>query len=309
MPKQDFTVRQNSDVAHGALRLFRYMFFGAVVAVFLTVVAPFCTVEAALQSEADWWVNDVIYAEGQGLPPERAKTRLQARVFAKKAAELDAYRNLAVKAAGIQVTANAYFSAGKVEAFIKGAETIKEEYDDDNVCTVTVAVPLYGVTNSVAKEVFKPVKKNAFPMPSSYGVTEPTVGDYTGLIIDCSDAAADDDGELNPVLTPIIKNAGNETVYGYNNLDYNTVLENGMIGYAAGMKGNLQRVGNNPLIIKASELTNDGSTPVLTKIDSDRILRENMASHFLDRGAVMFVSHRIRGFNDNYDGSAGSGDV
>ncbi|MBQ3452499.1 MAG: hypothetical protein IJG32_09560, partial [Selenomonadaceae bacterium] len=58
---------------------------------------------------------------------------------------------------------------------------------------------------------------------------------------------------------------------------------------------NLLRAGANPLIIKAESLGDDNSCPVISAEDADKILVENLSTHFLDEGSVVFTSNRIRG--------------
>ena len=130
-----------------------------------------------------------------------------------------------------------------------------------------------------------------------------TLGIYTGVIIDCSGL------ELNPVLTPSIQRTDNEYIYSYNNLDSNEVIAKGMIGYKikeevkssdkylllGATSSKEDRVGNNPLVIKAVALNNNGSCPVISDDDANKILSENQISHFLDKGSVVFTSNRIRG--------------
>ena len=114
-----------------------------------------------------------------------------------------------------------------------------------------------------------------------------------------------DDQELTAVLSPTIRSVDNQSIYNYSNLDYDKVISKGMISYAESMNGNVSRAGSNPLIIKATELDNDNSTPVLSKIDANKILIENQSSHFLDNCAVVFVS--TRGIRDSYGGKRSGG--
>ena len=186
-----------------------------------------------------------------------------------------------------------------------------------------MSVPIYGVTNSVASVTFKPVdNKQDFPPPPADLQAE---GRYTGLIIDCGDS------DLKPVLTPVIRDSDNVSIYSYGNLDFDKVLTRGMIGYvtkdddttwlvqsprapslvllsyvariesrlmfltAQTANGNTSRVGDNPLIIRAERLSDDDTCPVVSKSDADRILAENQISHFLDNGAVVFTGYRVGG--------------
>ena len=265
-------------------------------------------------TDSNWWSNEILTAEGHGMIRAGEADIGSARIRAKRAAMMDGYRNLAKAAGKIQITAKDTLTEEKVEALIKGANVLSETYDERGNCTVVLSVPIYGVTNSVAKVAFNPVTKEDFPAPSQSIVVK---GNYTGLIIDCGDL------ELNPVLSPVVRDSQNQSVYGYEKLDYNKVIAHGMIGYveknsdgfqnkdavmllsydknknekawfATGDR-NLSRAGNNPLVIKAERISDDNTCPVISEEDKDKILSENLATHFLDEGAVVFTSNRIRG--------------
>lgn len=258
------------------------------------------------------WENDIVTGTGYGAPPDRAKNPGHARILAHQAAMLDAYRRLAEQAKGIHITAESTMEdnistgdivAGQVDAVVKQAKVISENYDEYGNCTVVMEVPLYGVTNSIAKVALKPVEKEAFPAPSvnvSVSVeTSTTVqgtsaapapsgnitptGGYTGLVVDCSGLG------LNPVMSPVIRNSDNQPIYGYKNLDYDKVIARGMASYANGMSGNKSRAGSNPLVVKAVRLESHNSYPVISTADANKVLVENQTSHFLDNCAVVFV--------------------
>ena len=271
------------------------------------------TLFAAQGSAVTDWENDIISGTGYGTPPDRAKNPGHARILAHQAAMLDAYRRLAEQAKGIHITADSTMEdnimsgdivAGEVDAVIKRAKIVpgSETYDEYGNCTVTLEVPLYGVTNSIAKVALKPVAKEAFPAPSvnvsvsvgtstevtSSSATAPVgnvtaTGVYTGLVVDCSGLG------LQPVMSPVIRNTEQKPIYGYKNLDYDKVISNGMASYANGMSGNKSRAGNNPLVVKAVSVENHNSYPVISTADANKVLTENQASHFLDNCAVVFV--------------------
>ncbi|MBO6304965.1 MAG: hypothetical protein J6M62_07820 [Selenomonadaceae bacterium] len=123
------------------------------------------------------------------------------------------------------------------------------------------------------------VGSSAAPAPK--GLT--AKGGFTGLIVDCRGL------DLNPVMSPVIRNAQNEPIYGYKNLDYDKVVSVGMAGYAKNLNENTERAGKNPLVVKAIRVENNNSYPVISTEDANKVLVENSASHFLDNCAVVFV--------------------
>ena len=262
-------------------------------------------------TDSNWWTNETLTVEGHGVVSQNHKGVGDGRIIAKRSAMIDGYRNLAKAAGKIQITASKTLTEQKVEALITGANVLAENYDEQGICTVVLTVPIYGVKNSFAKVAFEPVEKENFPAPRSNVAAH---GNYTGLIIDCGDL------ELNPVLSPIVRDTLNQPVYSYKNLDFDKVIANGMIGYVeknpgnfprnetepilllssnkallVNAGGNLSRAGANPLVIKAASLGDDNSCPVISQDDTDRILAENLRTHFLDEGAVVFTGNRIRG--------------
>ena len=102
------------------------------------------------------------------------------------------------------------------------------------------------------------------------------IGGYTGLIVDCRGLG------LKPVMSPVIKNANGEPIYGYKNLDSATVIANGMASYTTDLS-KASRAGSNPLVVKAVGLDNHNGNPILSVADANRVLIENGASGFLDR--------------------------
>ena len=280
--------------------------------------------EAQENLSSNWWDSNRIIAKGHGSPPINAATPYEARNLSRRAALLDGYRNLAGQVRGVHITAETTIESqilsgdivnSRVEAVIRDAEILSEEFAEDGSCTLVLSVPVFGVTDSLATAVFKPVAKEEFPLPSVNNIAQ---GNYTGLIIDCGNL------NLNPVLSPVIRNADNLSIYSYSNLDYEKVISNGVVGYVKKDSGatslsqrktsplsytelidkklflltsstsgsNISRAGDNPLIIKAESLSDAGSCPVVSTSDADRILAENQSSHFLDKGAVVFMSHR-----------------
>ena len=283
----------------------RKIFLVAVVFIMI-----FSSIAQALSlNVSEWWEGEMLTAVGRGVAPRNAGSLDKAKFFAKRAAIADAYRKLAAQVGEIRITADKTMLKSTVNAVIRDAEIVSEDFDDNGNFTVVLRLPIYGADNSVAAAAFERVEKENFPPPTQNKIAQ---GTYTGLIIDCGDL------ELNPVLAPAIRNADNQSIYGYSNLDYDKVISKGMIGYvkknsvlllnSAGAKKFAQvgsnlllasddtsRAGSNPLIIKAAALSDDNSCPVISTDDADKILAENLSTHFLDEGSVVFTGNRIRG--------------
>ena len=269
------------------------------------------------------WGNSTITVTGSGIAPANARSAAQARMMARRAAVVDAYRQLAEAIKGVNVDSETTVqnmmvvddtTKTKVSAFIQGAKILSEQVTADGGYEVTMTVSMFGVSNSLASAVMpKPAAVEAFPQPvaavapsvqvtvtvntqsavpaasvpatGSSAAAAPAgkaIGGYTGLIVDCSGLG------LKPVMSPVIKNASGQPIYGYKNLDYDRVVSNGMAGYTADIR-NAVRAGANPLVVRAIGLDNHNGNPILSVADANRVLIENGASGFLDRTAVVFV--------------------
>ena len=290
--------------------------------------------------------NGVVTVVGEGVAPQNAVNMAQGRIMARRAAVVDAYRQLAESISGVKVDsettvenaiAQSDITKTKVAAVIKGAQVTHEEITPDGGYRVTMTVSMFGVTGSLASAVMTPpAVKESFPvpdpnvapsmpsvqvnvnvggsqsvnnMPASPSVDAPSwpaattaqpsapitngssaapapdgkaIGGYTGLIVDCRGLG------LQPVMSAVIKNESGQPIYGYKNLNYDMVVEKGMVGYTNDIT-RAPRAGSNPLVVKALSLDNHNGTPVISTADANRVLIENGATGFLDQTNVVFV--------------------
>ncbi|MBR2215575.1 MAG: LPP20 family lipoprotein [Selenomonadaceae bacterium] len=110
-------------------------------------------------------------------------------------------------------------------------------------------------------------------------------GGYTGLVIDCSGL------NLEPCMSPVIRNDQGEAIYGVKNLDYDLVVVKGMASYLKSLEAvaDSARAGANPLVVKCLSLERNNIDPVISLEDANRALVENEQSHFLADLNVVFV--------------------
>ena len=107
-------------------------------------------------------------------------------------------------------------------------------------------------------------------------------GDFTGLIVDCRGL------NLQPVMSPVIKNTNGTKIYGHKNLDVDKIVTMGVADYVKDT-AQVARAGKNPLIVKAVAIEDFNSNPVVSVADSNRILIENHATKFLKDLKVVFL--------------------
>ena len=244
------------------------------------------------------WGKGVIRVTGNGVGKAQYKNNpAQYKVTARQAARMDAQRKLVEYIGGVQVTAESSMNdlalendsvKTRAQGLVKNAIDVGDpRFDADGICEVTMELNLYGGRGSVAEVAFLPFKdepKVSFPQPSA-NVTQPAVN-YTGLIVDCRGL-----GELNPVMSPVIKNENKEKIYGHENLDYDQIVLKGMASYADDVNDDISRsrAGSKPLIIKATALIDLNATPIVSNADADKILAANQQDGFLKNCAVVFV--------------------
>ena len=273
--------------------------FAACLTVLLFVLAT-ATVAFAAENGVDW-ERGVIRATGLGAGKSKDRKKVGIyRAQAKRAATMDAQRNLAEAVKGVRVTSDSSMKdleleydqvRTRVDTIISGMSEVDVQYFEDGTCQVVLEMPLFGGSESLSNAAFLPFKdtpKTDFPQPVDTTVaTQPTVvnQNYTGLIIDCRGM------NINCVMSPVIKNTDGTKIYGHMNLDYDKIIVNGMAAYAGDAYDQIsaQRAGNNPLVIEAVRLDDLNANPVVSVADADKILAANAHDRFLDNCAVVFV--------------------
>ncbi len=247
------------------------------------------------------WNTNVIQATGTGVSnPAMATSPAHASMMARRAAIADAYRQLLELVQGVNVDAETTVEQMmltsdvvkiKVTGVVKGARIVSEGELSGGGYSVTMELPIFGESGSLAESVLeRPTYVEPIPAPSpAYEppVQQPTYGGgrYTGLIVDCRGLR---EGEINPVMSPVIKNSNGMKIYGHLNLDFDRIIREGMATYAQSMS-EAARAGSNPLVVKAIRLDDLNANPVLSMDDADMVLYENSQSHFLDNIAVVFL--------------------
>ena len=281
----------------------KFKLLGALLAIILFAVS-------GRADAAPDWNSNKIQVTGMGVAnPALVRSPAHGAMLARRAAVADAYRQMAEVVNGVQVDAETTVEQmmltsdivkTRISAVIKGAVIVSEGELSGGGYSVTMELPLFGGNGGLAETVIeRPQTIEPFPMPAPdyrppTDYTPPTIPDYnppkysgagryTGLVVDCRGL-----GRINPVMSPVIKNANGEKIYGHKNLDYDRIIREGMASYARGM-GEADRAGSNPLVVKAINLDDLNATPVLTMEDAEFVLYENSMSHFLDKIAVVFL--------------------
>jgi hypothetical protein len=283
---------------------------------------------AATHGTVDW-TQGVIEAVGTGVPPTRAGlSDAQRRLLARRAAIVDAQRNLAETINSIHLTSATTVRDLAVEedvvrttldTFIKSGQIVSEKALPDGSYEVVMRLGAYGPSSvaqaSLAATVAKErASRQAVPAPEPEVVTIPeapvpvpapepelpapaepeeapaSVGSFTGLIVDCRGLS------VAPAMSPKIVDSTGTEVWGTLQVDPEVAIERGIVGYYRSLENARKspRAGANPLIIKAIGKAGRGakfqSDAVVASEDGARILDENAKTKFLDKLNVCFVT-------------------
>lgn len=183
-----------------------------------------------------------------------------------------------------------YNSSTPVKRRIEIAENKVIVEDEPIVPTTPAAPPLTPVTP------YKPPLSRMSLPTTVKGVSAPGLirkrsvaeyakqakGDFTGLIVDCRGM------DLHPIMSPVIVNSNGTTIYGHKNIDIDKIISMGVVAYIDDTN-NVERAGDNPIVVRAIGLEYANSSPVLSIADSNRVLIENYATKFLRDLKVIFL--------------------
>ncbi len=272
-----------------------------------TTVAVNVQIQQNLKNVIDWTkgADSDMTVIGIGLPPQNAGNN--GATLARRAAIVDAYRNLAEMIEGVQVDAETVMKdfmvqsdsvRTQVNALIKGAKIIEEGSSNDGRYFVKMSIPLYGTKDSLAaiaiprisSSVAEPLLPANTDRISRKDVKAIKKASYTGIIIDAHGLG------LESTFSPVIYDTSGRAIYGIKNIDPDFAISQGMVEYAISLDNVLtkSRAGSNPLVIKAIAVQGGRNSAnrvnvVVSPEDADRILLANEKNGILENCAVVFV--------------------
>ena len=253
---------------------------------------------------AAMWDEGTIVAEGFGTPPNGVYGS-RANIMARRAAIVDAQRNLAEQINGVQVDAETTVEnfvttsdvvKTKVSALVKGAMVVEEQLMPDGSYHVVMSMPMYGM-QGLSSAIMPAIRPNTPPTPPPPVISATITAQiqtsgvgYTGVIVDASGMG------LKPSFSPVIYDTNGRAIYGVSNINYDQAISQGMVGYSTSVSSaqTLPRAGGSPLVIRAVQVRggNNSTNPVNVVVsvdDGDRILAANAQSSMLMNGNVVFV--------------------
>jgi hypothetical protein len=228
------------------------------------------------------------------VPPTQVTSLAQANSLARRAAVVDAYRNLLEAIGQVRVEATTTVKnlevesdsvKTKVSGLIQGAHIVNEQRMPDGSYQVTMEMNLFG-PNSVAEAIADKIKPSD-PLPETNVVTQ-TMQVYTGIVVDAQGLG------LERIMSPRIYDTTGRIIYGNRYIDVETIVNRGMVDYTQSAEmidavhfGH-SRAGMNPIVVKAIALKDFNANVVISKGDADMILAANAQGNFFAHTAVVF---------------------
>lgn len=250
-----------------------------------------------------------VVAIGVGLPPT-GMPAARAQALARRAAIVDAQRNLLETIKGVQIDSDTTVEnlmvasdivKTKVSGVLQGAIIIAEQPNPDGSYQVTMSVPMYGAKSLAAAAIPEVANTQAAPVAvevvdiKATPLTKAEVKEvrqvrYTGVIVDAAGLG------LEATFSPVIYDVNGRAVYGMKNIDPNFAISKGMVEYSKDLQKATvaSRAGNNPLVVKATSVQGGKNSVnkvnvVVSVEDADKILLANENSQMLSQCAVVFV--------------------
>lgn len=232
------------------------------------------------------WSDGSIRAKGQGVvPPD--KNEAQGKLLARRAAVIDLQRNLLETVQGVQLDSKTTVEdamttsdkiATAVTGMIRGVEVVDEKFEE-GIYTVWGQIRQDKMSGAMS-EIVRRIRSTGKPVK-----TKQKTGQFTGLIIDATGLAG-----LQPRKLMRIVDEKGRPVYGAEFADRNIQASKGLCAYfdmIVFRENENDRVGSNPLKVKAQRLSNENADIVIPNWAADEI--RNNAIDFLKECRVIVV--------------------
>lgn len=239
------------------------------------------------------WTRMTIEASGVGVPSPDSATLHQGLEKTGIIARQNAYRNLLELTKSMQLTAdqtvgqymkNRDILLSKIEDRLKGASVVSTRYLSDGTVKKTLKVDIKGsLLQLLLPDTIVQLEMKTMGEETS----SPTDNDkYTGLLVDARGVP------VKPALVVQLVDEGDQEVYGPAYVSRNYAVKKGFCGYVEDIKAPEveERVGGNPLIVKALRVRSPGSSDlVVSNTDASRIRSVVQHLFFLRQCRVLVV--------------------
>ena len=244
------------------------------------------------------------YVEAIGLgtvDTTKATNRIQAKLLAKRAAIVDAQRNLLEQIEGVRVTSGTTVKdaqlesdliANRVKGLLQGAFIIEESVTEDAgeyLAEVKMGVCMNGGADKCGArptlaQILYPTLPKAESADRFEAPANPEVGATTGLIVDATGI------DFQPLFDVRLVTTQGKEIYGPGHFDVGSGGD--WLHWAKSLDGAMQKtdvIGPTPLLVKATEMAGDAKV-VLSNDDAVRVFQANLENNdFLRKGKVVFV--------------------
>ena len=252
----------------------------------------------ARAASPDPFVQNVLTAIGHGTPRPDVTGPGTRKVMALRAAELRAYARLLEITQGVYITTETTVNdvmfgnetvTAKVQGWVKGAQTIKQEYDPaTQIARVHLRLPLKG-SGSLTEALLPSITTIPKPQGTAYAPlpgTAPPAQPADGLIVDVRGES------FRPAFLNRILSVQGEVLYEPGTIPQSIYVEHGSGGYTTDLgkaKALLSERGSrNPLTVQADD--NSSTTDVhVGGDDAAAIFAANQETRFLEAAKVVFV--------------------
>ena len=218
------------------------------------------------------WSDGSVRAKGFGVAPEKATNEAQARSLARRAAIVDLQRNLLETVQGVQIDAHTKMVnfmaddtvSSAVNGTIKGVEVIEEKWDSqDKSYTVFGQIRQEKMSSAMSK-----VRQHINMARNLPREPQKKTGKYTGLILDVRHLSVEQQKFFH-----VVDEKGT-LVYGSEYADKKIQDKSGLCAYFENIvlrDDEKNRVGDNPLVVKAQRIAGNGTDIVIPNAEAERV--------------------------------------
>lgn len=229
------------------------------------------------------WVNKIVIARGKGRVDfsKPLDTSVRMRMM-ERAAEVDAQRKLmetllSIRVDGDKIIRDTAPNAKQLTGLVLNAVRCDARYFKDGTAEVVLAAPLDGLFTGRGRPLSDPV-----------GGSVAVTGNYSGLVVDASGLG------FRPVLQPLLAAPNGDVIYGPDSVARAWGQKYGVAGYrdsatAASMD---LRVGDNPLVVRAIDVSNDAGALFLSDQDSRNVEQMAASGSALQQARVLIVARK-----------------
>lgn len=262
------------------------------------------TISEKYKSRINWEDGYLEVTAGGTCNIELAKTQAQCYSMSLKTARMFALEKLAEIIYGVRIDSDNLFVnevekdvslKTSTEGLIEGARELalyKTEFDDGSIWVeITMGLTLTGEKGLSSVVVPWMERQTQASPPSLFAASASRTAatpDATGLIVDATGFG------VRPALAPrILVQGKDQELYGRVNIERSAAIRFGVVGYTDSIdkaKALTERIGGNPMVVKAVAAAGAHNADVLLSVDdASEILAAEMKNGFLKECKVVFV--------------------